>query len=60
MAFDAVDKDFAFVKADFHAVSSSCFLQSFGDLLEFFFIASQPIDVVSKLQVAERSFSTGH
>ena len=32
----AVDESFAFVGADFHAVSSICFLQSFSELLEFF------------------------
>ena len=55
---DAVDGDFAFVSGDFRAASNSCFLQSFGKLLEFFTI-SQQIDVVSKLQVAKWLFSDG-
>ena len=52
----AVDEDFPFVGADFHPVSSNCFLQSFSfsKLLEFVFPASQQIDGVSKPQVAKR------
>ena len=42
-----VDDKFAFVGADFHAVTSSSSLHSFSDLLELF-AASQQIDVVSK------------
>ena len=47
-----------FVGGDFHAVSSSCFLKSFCELLEFF-TASQQIDVISKLQVAKQSSTNG-
>ena len=59
--FDAVDENFAFVGADsdFHAVSTFCFLQSFGELSEFFFTVSQQLDVVSKPQVAKWSSSDG-
>ena len=32
------------VAVDFHAVTSSSFLQSFNELLEFFFTASQQIE----------------
>ena len=42
--------EFCFCQSWFHAVSSSSFLQSFSELLEFFFTATQQIDVVSKLQ----------
>ena len=55
---DAVDENFAFVRADFHAVTSRSFLQSFSEL-EFFFTAFQQINVVSKVQVAKRSSSDG-
>ena len=57
---DAVDENFAFVGADFHAVTSSSFLHSFGELSEFFFTASQQIDIVSEPQVAKQSSSDGH
>ena len=40
--------------------SSSCFLQPFSELLQFFFTASQKIDIVSKPQVAKRSSSDVH
>ena len=44
---DAVYENFAFVGADFHAVSSRCFLQSFSELFEFF-----TASIVAKLQIA--------
>ena len=44
---DAVDENFAFVLADFHAVISSRFLQSFSELSAFFFTVSQKTDVIS-------------
>ena len=53
------DEIFAFLGDDFLAVSSSCFLRSFSELLEIFFTASQQIYVVSKQQVAERSLCDG-
>ena len=34
---DAVEEDFASVEANFHAMVSSCFLQPFSELLQFFF-----------------------
>ena len=46
--------------ADFHAVISSCFLQSFNELLQYCFTASQKVDIVRKLQVAKWSTSDGH
>ena len=52
---DDVDKNFAFDGADLHTVTSSSFCKSFSELLEFFFTASQEINVVSKPQVAEWS-----
>ena len=55
-----VDEDFAFVGDDFHTVSSSCFLRPFSSLLQFFFVASHKIDIVSKPQVAKRSSSDEH
>ena len=51
------DEDFAFVGAD---TSSSCSLQLFSELLEFFSTASQKIDIVSKPQVSKWSSSDGH
>ena len=51
--------DFAFVRGDFHTVSSSCFLQPFNELLQFFFTGSQKTDIVNKLQVVEQSLSDG-
>ena len=50
---DSVDNKFPSVAAGFHAESSIRFLQSFNELLEFFFTASKQIDVVSKPQVAK-------
>ena len=52
-----VDEYFTFVASDFHAISSSCFLQSFSRLLQFFLAASEMVDIVSKPQDALRSFS---
>ena len=49
---DAVYENFAFVGADFQAVTSSSFLQSFSELLEFFAACKQN-EVVSKPQIAE-------
>ena len=57
---DAADENVAFVGADFHVISSSCFLLFFNEFFEFFFTASQQIDVVGKPQGAERLPSDGH
>ena len=54
-----VDQDFVFIGAHFHALTSSCVLQPFGELLQFFSTPSQKIDVISKLYVAKRSASDG-
>ena len=55
--FNADDEDFALIWAEFHAVITGCLLQFFS---EFFLAAFQKIDIVSKLQVAQRSSSDGH
>ena len=57
---DTVDENVAFAGAYFHPVTSSSHLQSFSELLELFFTASQQIDDVSKPQVAKWSSSDGH
>ena len=57
---DAVDENFAFVEADFYAVTTSSVLQTFSELLELLFTVSQQIDVVGKRQVAERSSFDRH
>ena len=49
---DAGDENWAFVGADIHVVTSSSFLQSFSELLEFFAACKQN-EVVSKPQIAE-------
>ena len=56
---DAVEKNLAFVGADFHVVTNSSFIHC-CELLEFFFTASQRIDIVSKPPIAKRSSSDGH
>ena len=56
---DDVDEIFSFLGADFYAVTSSNCLQSFRELLEFFFAASKQVDVVSESEVAKQSFSDG-
>ena len=57
---DSVDKNFAFVRADFNAVITDCFIQPFNELLQLFFAASQKTDIVSKPKVAKWSSSKGH
>ena len=54
-------EDFAFVAYDFHTVSSSCFLQPFSELLQFFLAAFQGIHrpIICESQVAKWSFSDG-
>ena len=53
----AFDKDCAFGGTGFHSASCGCFLQSFVELLEFFFVTcqSKKIDIISESQVAKRS-----
>ena len=45
---DVVNQNLALVGADLYSVSCRCFLQYFGELLEFFFAAFQKIDIISK------------
>ena len=52
---DAVGEDFAFVGAAFHAVTSGSFLQSFSELLEFLFAASQQVGVVGERAMSHYS-----
>ena len=56
---DAVNEDFAFVGAELRTMSFGLFLQSFPELLQVFFSASQKIDIISDPQVAKRSVSDG-
>ena len=56
---DAVDVNFALVGDDFHAVFINCFIQSLSELLQFFFTASEQIDVVGKPHVVNQSSSSG-
>ena len=46
-------------RADFHTVSSSCFLQPFSELMQFF-TASQKICIISQPHVAKQSPSDCH
>ena len=51
---------FVFLIADFRYLSCNRFLRSFGELLEFFFVVSKKIDIISERMAAKWPCSDGH